>query len=282
MKKILLLASLLGNLLTAEDILHTNKDIENKVVSFIESDIPDKNSVISVKAAGSFLIADGWYGVSTVIEKVGGEIRDVFLSNGKYMAQNIVNIENGKDYGLAAKEFLSKKLDNSFYSKENLIYGKADAKNRIVVFSNPLCPHCLNYIEELKKYISHYSSLDVCVYYYPTPLNIFPSGDGLIKEAERAKIVLRDKEADWKLYHALFTDIKLYELASGGKIDVVIKKVFGSFDAEAGQKEAEAVLATNNLKIEALEVKGTPSVYINGVADIGFKKVFKLHEEQGR
>lgn len=277
MKKIISLSIVIGATLFGQEISR-NKDIEEKILKFIEKSSPLEKRVFSKLAVeGSVELADGWHGVSVIFEKNGKPEREMFLSDGKHLAQNIIDMESNKDFKTLALEKFAGVLDERFYSKENLIYGEEGAKNRVVIFSNPLCPHCLDYFAAVQKYIKDNKELSVSIFYYPVALeSVFPTTQKLIEVTERAKIALDDKSLDWKLYKALAEDEKLYTLAKEGKAEEVAKKIFGEFDLKKGKKEVKTLLKANEEKIDALAIKGTPTVYVNGVIDLKLQKIFTL------
>lgn len=278
MKKIILSVLVSGIVMASQEVSHINKDIESKVLDFIEKNAPKESAFSHVAPLGSVSIGHGWYGVAVEFEKSGQKSQEIFLTDGKFLAQNIIHMEENRDFRATAQEGFAKPLDKSFYNNKNLIYGGENAKNKVVIFSNPLCPHCLNYMKFVHEYVE--KNKNIAIYYYPVPLGeLFPHAGALIEATERAKIALGDNSLDWKLYKALSEDSELYRLAKEGEAEKVAKVVFGDFNINSDDKTISDYMYANTVKIDSIGVNGTPTVYVNGVIDSKLQKVFTLVED---
>lgn len=277
MKRVIASVLMSGLVMASQEASSINKDIEQKVLNFIGKSAPKELAFSHVEPLGTVSIGHGWYGVAVEFEKSGQKSNEIFLTDGKFLAQNIIHMEEGRDFRTVAQESFSKPLSESFYQKRNLIYGDEASENRVVIFSNPLCPHCLNYMSVVHEHIK--SHRNVAIYYYPVSLEeLFPHAGSLIVETEIAKAALNDSSLDWKLYKALLNDSELYNLALSGKAEEVAKKVFGDYKNKMVLKEKnwEAAIAEDEKIINKLGIKGTPTVYVNGVIDTKLQKVFTL------
>ena len=210
----------------------------------------------------------GWSGyILNVQADVQGKsinAKDILFSDGKYIALELIDSETGK----SLKDLVTPNLTEKYYDKSKLIAGNHNAKDKIVVFSDPLCPFCMEYIPEVINYVNKNSD-SIALYYYAFPLvQIHPASEALSKIIEAAKnkgiknIELKAYETDWEAYFSpkendekkileafnkeLKTNIKLEEIAS---------------------KDINEKLSKDMSMGEEVMVTGTPTIFVNGVKD---------------
>ncbi|MDQ1340988.1 MAG: Thioredoxin-like fold protein, partial [Campylobacterota bacterium] len=209
-----------------------SKVLGNKVVSFIKKTSDGNVKEMSVKKIVP--LDDGWYGVvvDLKIKNQEGEVeqvKDLFLTNGKFVTNNLLEIEGNKNYRAATiaaeSNTASETHDESFYNKNNLIFGSQGAANKVVIFSDPLCPFCMELFPKIYDHIKN--KKDVAVYYYPLPLErLHPTSKDIIKGMEIVKAVKKDLTLDWVLYRALSTNGDFLQMAKDGDIVGLMKKIF--------------------------------------------------------
>lgn len=210
----------------------------------------------------------GWNGyildVEAIVQEKSLKVKDILFSNGDYIALDLIDAKTGK----SLKDLVTPNLTSNYYDKTKLIAGNHNAKDKIVVFSDPLCPFCMEYIPEVINYVNKNSD-SIALYYYAFPLvQIHPASEALSKIIEVAKnkgvkdIELKAYETDWETYFSpkendekkileafnkgLKTNIKLEEIASKDINEKLLK------DMSMG---------------EEVMVTGTPTIFVNGVKD---------------
>ncbi|NWF67246.1 MAG: disulfide bond formation protein DsbA, partial [Campylobacterales bacterium] len=160
---------------------------DSDVLNFFKNQI-SKNpqlELVSSNVIKKFDVAEpkGWQAVVVEIEfkvkdqngsRKGNEL--IFV-NGDYMSSNLINLKTGADLKYSA----TPPLDAKYYDKSRLVYGNEKAKTKIVIFSDPLCPFCMDYvpdaIEAVKKEPQKFA-----LYFYHLPLEaIHPAATSLIK-----------------------------------------------------------------------------------------------------
>ena len=99
-----------------------------------------------------------------------------FFSDGKYIALELIDSETGK----SLKDLVTPNLTEKYYDKSKLIAGNHNAKDKIVIFSDPLCPFCKDYVPDVIKYVNKNSDT-IALYYYNFPLMIHPAATPLSK-----------------------------------------------------------------------------------------------------
>lgn len=252
--------------------LSADKDIENflehkykqnPAITKLKIDVIDKNEVKGMK---------DWYAYIINLEATvdnQGQTQDakqkmIWFSNGTLISPDLFDIDTGESLKDDFPFF-----EDSYYKKENLIYGDANAKHKVAIFSDPLCPFCKKYvpnaIEEMKK-----DSKKFAIYYYHLPLpRLHPAAVELSKAAIAAehkgvkdvvlnlyKVDIDYKERDVNKILEAFnktmkTDIKPSDLND--------EKVIKQYDFD--QKVSEAVM-----------VNGTPTIFLDGKKDNTKKK----------
>lgn len=226
-------------------------------------------------------LEDGWYGYILDVEaqlkasKDGKTVtaKDVLFSNGKYIALDLINPKNGKSY----KSHITPNLTSKYYNKSKLIAGNHDAKDKIVVFSDPLCPFCMDFIPDVINHVNKNSD-KIALYYYHFPLlRIHPAAGPLSKIMEVAKhkgikdLELKVYEADWdKYFDSKSTDEKkiLEAFNSEFKTNISLEEIQNA--------KVQVSLSTDIQLGDEVMVQGTPTIYINGVRDNSKQKFLTL------
>ncbi|WP_151950216.1 DsbA family protein [Aliarcobacter butzleri] len=210
----------------------------------------------------------GWNGyildVEAIVQEKSLKVKDILFSNGDYIALDLIDAKTGK----SLKDLVTPNLTSNYYDKTKLIAGNHNAKDKIVIFSDPLCPFCMEYIPEVINYVNKNND-SIALYYYAFPLvQIHPASEALSKIIEVAKnkgvkdIELKAYKTDWETYFSpkendekkileafnkeLKTNIKLEEIAS---------------------KDINEKLSKDMSMGEEVMVTGTPTIFVNGVKD---------------
>ena len=273
MLKLLAIVALLSSLTYAES---TSEKLEDFLTSEFE-DNPRLKSV-EVKVGDIVPLKDlkGWNAYVVNVQAVLNEKpkdtihqKMIWFSDGKIITKELTNMINGQNLA----ELVKPDFKPSYYSKKNLIYGNANAKHKVAIFSDPLCPFCKGFvpgaIKDMKKDPKKFA-----IYYYHFPLpRLHPAAVVLVQAAAAAEhkgfknVVLKmynvkvnAKETNPKIILAAFnkavgSNVSVADL----KNPAVIKQV--KFDAE---------VASN------LMVGGTPTLYLDGKIDNTKKKYQKI------
>ena len=210
---------------------------------------------------------NGWYGYILDVEaNVQGKYinaKDILFSDGKYISLELIDSETGK----SLKDLVTPNLTDNFHDKSKLIAGNHNAKDKIVIFSDPLCPFCKDYVPDVIKYVNKNKD-SIALYYYNFPLSIHPAATPLSKLIEVAKhkgvkdVELRAYEIDWEPYF----DVKTTDE----------KKILEAFNKEFKTNIKLEEISTNEIKAliekditmgEEVMVAGTPTIFVNKVKD---------------
>ena len=265
MLKLLTLSTVLSSALFATT---TNKEVED----FLEKSFKNNPNITSlqVKVVDRSAL-DGMSGWEALIVNVDASIKApnapkqvkqkmIWFTDGTLITKELINIKTGENLA----ESVSPAFKDSQYKKENLIYGNANAKHKVAIFSDPLCPFCRSFvpgaIEHMKKSPDLYA-----LYYYHFPLSSLHPASVELTKAAIAATLQGKKDAVLELYKveidpnekdinkivsvfnaALKTNVKVSDLTS--------KKVMELY-------EYDMKLA------EELMVQGTPTLFYDGKMD---------------
>jgi len=275
MLKLLTLSTLLSSALFAAT---TNKEVED----FLEKSFKNNPNITSLEVKVVERNAlDGMSGWEALIVSIDATLKAqpapkqikqkmVWFTDGTLITKELVNIKTGENLA----DSVSPAFKETQYKKENLIYGNANAKHKVAIFSDPLCPFCRSFvpgaIEDMKKSPELYA-----LYYYHFPLaSLHPASIELTKAAiaatlqgkkdavlELYKIEINPNERDVNKILSVFnaamkTDVKASDLTS--------KKVMEQY-------EYDMKLA------EDLMVQGTPTLFYDGKMDKTKKQYLKAN-----
>ena len=224
-----------------------------------------KNVQINTKKQMSI---KGWTGyIMDITAQVNGQelkAKDMLFSNGIYVSSDLFDIKTGE----SLKDTLSPTLTFKYYDKKHLIAGNHDAKDKIVVFSDPLCPYCITYVPKVIKHVEK-NSKTIALYYYHFPLlRLHPAADILTKLMDAAKhegiksVELKTYETKWSKY---FSERE----KDTQKIIDAFNKEFGTTISLTDLMKKEIISnMKNDIKMgEEIMVQGTPTIFINGQKD---------------
>ncbi len=208
---------------------------------------------------------NNWIGVKLKLSgkfNQGGNLvpfaeNQVVFTDGENFTESLVSL-NGNDWN---QLFVPQIDPKKHYDQNHLLFGNKDAENKIVIFSDPLCPYCQRTIPALLEYVRQYPKT-FAVYYYHLPLErIHPASVPLTK----------------LMYLAQFRG-DLNAVIAGYRVPVNPKetdedKIINAFNTTTGLKYikadlkntvAEKEIADDQIVATELEVRGTPTIFMNG------------------
>ncbi len=246
-------------------------NLENKVLEF-EKKRFSQNPRVELNKLSVFMKKElsqkGWYGFVVDIEATmaGNKVnaKDVVFTNGEVVTSELYDLTSGK----SLKDVMTPKLTDKYYDKKRLIAGNHNAKDKIVIFSDPLCPFCMDYVPDVIKHVKKYED-KIALYYYHFPLlSIHPAAAPLVRLMAKAK---EDgiTNIEEKVY-SIYWDEKFSSKENNA--DVIIKAFNKEFKTSYTQKDinskrvGEEIFEDVKMGEDVL-VQGTPTVFINGEQD---------------
>jgi len=274
MLRLLMIGSLLVSSAFALSTSDT-KGLDKKVINFDKQRI-NSNARVEVKKISVFSKKDlqnGWYGyvlnIDAMINKKEVHAKDTLFANSKLIAPELFDINNGS----SLKAFLTPKLTKAYYNSKHLIYGNKNAKNKIVIFSDPLCPFCKDFMPKVFAYVKKHKK-DIALYYYDYPLLMVHPASKVLSLAMKVAKTEGIKDLEKRVYATDFEKYFSIRETKPKKILAGFNKVFGTHITVAQIKDKKIV---NDLKNDvasgdAMMVQGTPTIFVNGIKDISRTK----------
>jgi len=194
--------------------------------------------------------------------------RMIWFSDGHVITKDLMDLQSG----LSLTDFVKPSFKAEHYHKENLIFGDVNAKHKVAIFSDPLCPFCRGFVPGALSYMKKYPKR-FAVYYYHFPLErLHPASVPLVKAAAAAEL-------------QGYKDVveKLYKVEINPR-EKDIKKILKAFNKAEGTHltlkdlNAPGVMKQINRDRDLankLMVGGTPTVYLDGKVDKTKKKYLK-------
>ena len=268
MLKLLTITLLLSSLVEADSI---DKKIEgflkktysaNPSIKTLNVKITSKTQVKERKNWTAYFIE-----LDAVLKRGDRSVKQqmVWFSDGVILSKDLFDI----DSGTPMSDFVAVEFKEEYYKKENLIYGDANARNKIAIFSDPLCPFCRSFvpkvIKEMKKEPQRYA-----IYYYHLPLeSLHPAAVALVKAAVALEMKgVKD------------VALNLYKVEVDAR-EKDVKKILEAFNKEMGSNITQDDINTKKVKehvvrdleiAEAVMVNGTPTMFVNGKIDKSKRK----------
>lgn len=269
MLKLLTITLLLSSFVYAQN---TGKKVEE----FLTEQFGENPRLKSVNVKVSDIVPledlKGWNAyildVSAVLkDKPKGLVKQKMLwfSDGNIITKELTKMSSGE----SLTDLVKPDFKPSYYSKANLIYGNANAKHKVAIFSDPLCPFCRGFvpgaIKEMKANPEKFA-----VYYYHFPLERLHPAAVVLVQAAAAAEHKGIKDVVLKLYNV---EIDARE-TNPEKILLAFNKAVGSSITVADLKNpaVQKQIRFDQEVADALMVNGTPTLYLDDKIDQTKKK----------
>lgn len=277
----LLMLRLLAITLLLSSVSYANNDY-TKIEDFIDSEFSNNKSIVSFDAKvlekKPLENVKNWYGyiieVKAVVKATPKnrtvQQRMIWFSDGNVITADLKDLQSGE----SLKDSVRPKFQAKFYKPEYLIYGNENAKHKVAIFSDPMCPFCREFTPPALEYMKKYPN-DFAVYFFHLPLPRIHQASPTLVQAAIAAELKGVKEVVLKLYKV---DEKILHETDVNKILQEFNKSVGTHITQADIKSPQVVkiyeqgisTATN------LMVRGTPTIYLDGEVDMTKSKYKKV------
>ncbi len=257
----------------------SNKEIETYITNNIKNNKSVTVKSVKVVSRESVKELEGWESVKVSIDvdvDRNGQAQniktfDTFFIKGDFLSPDLIDVKKNR----TLKSVYGPKVTAEYYDSEHLIAGHKDAKYKITIFSDPLCPFCRDLVPDIiHAAVKNPSKL--AVYHYSFPLiALHPASENIIKAEMSQRGKIKNKaEFFVKLYK---TDIEPTEQNE--------EKIVAVLNAELGTKIQKSDLASKTTlreyeeeiaKARKLMIKGTPSIFVDGVIDVEKTKINQI------
>ena len=210
----------------------------------------------------------GWTGyildINASVQGKDIQAKDFLFTNGTHIAPELIDMKTMQ----SMKDVIVPNLTDKYYKKDNLIAGNEKAKNKVVLFSDPLCPFCMDYIPTVIAEVNK-NKENIALYYYAFPLTqIHPASLPLSKLIDIAHskgvvdVITKAYTIDWSKYF----DEKSTDEA---KILEAFNKELGTDIKieELNKKELNTKIEKDVAMADDVLVSGTPTIYVNGTKE---------------
>ena len=210
----------------------------------------------------------GWTGyildINASVQGKDIQAKDFLFTNGTHIAPELIDIKTMQ----SMKDVIVPNLTDKYYKKDNLIAGNEKAKNKVVLFSDPLCPFCMDYIPTVIAEVNK-NKENIALYYYAFPLTqIHPASLPLSKLIDIAHskgvvdVITKAYTIDWsKHFDEKSTDEAKILEAFNKELGTDIKI------EELNKKELNAKIEKDVAMADDVLVSGTPTIYVNGTKE---------------
>jgi len=173
---------------------------------------------------------------------------------------SLMNAQSGQDYQRTIKP----SMPDSYYDEAHLIAGDKNAKHKMVIFSDPQCPFCIEFVPKVLKQFKEKKG-DVALYYYHLPLlRLHPVSDVLTRVME---VLQKEGKIDqaMKVYGLRIAAREKNEekilTALKKQLNIVVSK------EEISKKEIKEAVKKDMDAATIMMVRGTPAIYFDGEHD---------------
>jgi thiol-disulfide isomerase/thioredoxin len=242
-----------------------------KIKTFVEKTLKNNPNIRKVEVTITHEVKlkkpIGWSGyivnLNAVLAKDGKKVsqKTIWFSNSDVITSDLINISNGE----SLKALVAPDFKKQYYKDEHLIYGNKNAKHKVVIFSDPLCPFCRTFvpsaINDMKKNPKKFA-----IYYYHFPLaSLHPAAVELTKAAIALELKGTHKDVVLKLYNV--------------KVDPRernVKKILKAFNktmhSNIKVSNLNSIAVLKHIKddmsmADLVMVQGTPTVFFDGKID---------------
>lgn len=247
-----------------------------KVEDFLNEEFSDNPRLKSVNAKVSDVIPlddlKGWNAyvldVSAVLKEKPKETikqKMVWFSDGNIITKELTQMSSGE----SLTDLIKPDFKPNYYSKANLIYGNENAKHKVAIFSDPLCPFCRGFVPgAIKEMKANPEKFAIYYYHFPLP-RLHPAAVVLVQAAAAAEQKgVKD------------VVLKLYQVQIDAR-ETNVEKILAAFNKTVGSEITVADLKNpavqKQMKFDHdiannLMVAGTPTLYLDGKIDRTKKK----------
>lgn len=264
-----LMLKLLATILILSSFLRADSSSE-QVENFLKNSFSTNPKIVSikVKVTGTADIKgfDDWSAyfveLDAILKKDKRQVvqKMVWFSNGEIITKELFDLKSGKDMA----DLVALPFKDEYYNKANLIYGNENAKHKVVIFSDPLCPFCREYVPQAIEYMKKEPN-KFALYYYHFPLqSLHPAAVELVQAAIALELKGK-KDVILNLYKVNIDPKERSNEVILAEFNKVMKSNINMVDLLSPEviKHFQSDLKTADL----LMVNGTPTVFFNGIID---------------
>jgi len=258
----LLTSSIVTTLLVGATAFDITKYVKKNVVKNPQVKVKSVDTISIKKVPGE----NNWNAhlIMVNLDFKGKKIKEpmtIFVDEKSGLAtMSLINTKTGEDY----QRVLKPTMTDKYYDEAHLISGDINAKHKVVIFSDPQCPFCIDFVPKAVKDFNQKSG-DIALFYYHMPLlRLHPVSEPLTRVME---VLQKDakKELAMKVYGL---KISAREKNEDKILKALEKQLNIKVTKEAiGKKDIRDAVKKDMEMATSMMVRGTPTVYFDGEQD---------------
>ena len=276
---------LIGLILTSSLCAKTT-DFDNKIIQTEQHMIAENPNFVlkRISIANKKVIDSRWtqYRFDLKLQRKGSKeiisTNMLIFTDGEYQTNTLMNIKTGQRLDAIANNAYNKarrakerakrnvfeksfKLNPKYYNKEHLIQGNMDAKNKIVIVSDPLCIACIHSVPRILDEVKN--KKDYAVFYYQFPLaGLHPTSPTIAKAIEYLK-QKGGKNIEQRVLMANFDN--KYDVYKTRDNHVALEVFNQTFNTKIKLSDLKDINISEDMKIgKDIRLNGTPTILFNG------------------
>ncbi len=269
--KLLTIIALLSNIsLYALSPIPAEQAMDNQVIEFIQKSIVANENYtvdqVSIFKKEPMPNMDKWWiyfvNINLNLTKQAGKkvtVNDIIFTNGTLVSKDFLQLNTAQSLKNTFS-FTQNITDTTIYNQEHLLAGQMDAKNKLVIFSDPLCPFCMDFVPEVIADVEK-NPQTLALFYYHLPLtSIHPAAPTLVKA-----MILAEEKGDKQIVKKVYTAVLDIKETDEKAILAIFNETFQkNFTLqEINQPHILKKMAEDEALAQRLMISGTPTLYIN-------------------
>jgi len=258
----LLISGAVGTLALSASTFDVANFIKKNIVKNPQVKVTKVNTITTRAVPGS----EDWKAYLVIVELnfKGKNIKEpmtIFAdSKSGLVSMELMNAASGKSY----KRMMKPDVPSSYYDDAHLIAGNKDATHKMVVFSDPQCPFCMDFMPKALKDFATKKG-DIALYYYHMPLvRLHPVSEVLTRVMEVLQKKGKTEDA-----------MKMYNLKISAR-EKNVDKILGAIKKqlnitvskeEISKPEIKKAVEADIEKAKMMMISGTPTIYFDDKFD---------------
>jgi protein-disulfide isomerase len=228
---------------------------------------------------------DNWEALKVLVEysvndkqrgRLDIKMADMYFTKNNLITNELADTKADKNL----KDILKPKLTASYYNDEHFVAGNKNSKNKIVVFSDPLCPVCKDNVPDILNTVIK-NPTKAAIWHYSYPLSVIHPASPTIVKAELVLVKKMSLKDILLKFYSL--DINPEEKDEGKILSEIEKQLkLKVTKEEINSKEIQTKYDNELQNAYTMLVRGTPSVYMDGELDSSRSKISALIKELGK
>jgi predicted DsbA family dithiol-disulfide isomerase len=184
----------------------------------------------------------------------------VYFAKGDVITSELIDMKTGDHL----RNSIAPAFRDEYYDKAHLVSGTEKSKHKVVIFSDPQCPFCKNFVPEAINYMKNYPET-FALYYYHLPLvSMHPAALQITKAAIAAELK-GEKDIILKMYK---TEIGAREQDEQKIVDAFNKAAGTKITVKEIHSEEVEKHSKHDLDVAlSMMVNGTPTMFFDGKKD---------------